>query len=198
MIATAHAFNANVDDSYSFDSNVWSSLATIEVSRPEAVTEVKQYRHRDDLIAACLARMCMSSLNAYRTIVFQADSLEVREFAEVVAQQRSAQYRALLNRVPFGQLSRLHASRSANTFPDALERSEWQMAFWGLEDQISLVDAGEHIERAECLLEEAYLIGRSLAASSEFADELSDFAVSVCGTRQRWEEICENRIASAE
>lgn len=184
MIACAHSYDAGIENSLRSQIDDWNSLATLEVPHEDHEPMARRLRHYGDAtLAAGLAGMCMSSLSAYRRILRETESDEVRELARIVIRERLAQYQTLL-----GRSSGSGMFRSGQGFPQAEERSEWLMAFWGFESEYS-TDAIEHIERAECLLEEAYLAGRNAVADSEFAGELTEFAISVCETRQRWERV---------
>lgn len=197
MIATSHPFEIQRDRHEPSVEDSWSNLATIELPQYSESSISPRLRDQDELIAASLARMCMSSLNAYRSLILQAESTELREFARIIEQQRSAQYRSLIRRVSVHGSTHRNRSRIQRAFPDSRERSEWLMAFWGLEGDFTS-DVAEHIDLAECLLEEAYLTGRNLVSDPEFSEELNGFALSVCGARQRWEEIMNERFSEYE
>ncbi|MFO1019856.1 MAG: hypothetical protein U0903_04060 [Planctomycetales bacterium] len=178
MIAHIHTLQSHHEP---HDQLSWNDVTTVELAPRRAVRRARN--SNDEAIARDLLKLCLSSLGGYEEIAERSTSEEVREFAQVVLRQRWAHGHALEMRFhPFG----LQGARSE--FSCAEIRSHWLLAFSSLEEDADLSYL-DHIERAECALEEAYLAASKRLSDPAFAEQLLDFALSVCGARQRWEEI---------
>ncbi len=128
-----------------------------------------------------LFQMSLSSLSAYVEIADLATDNELRDFAEVMVRQRLAQCRALAALAPGATAPR--TSRAVCPL-----RLAWLRALWNLE-QDDLVAFAESAERAESLLEDAFVEAADAVVDRAVADRLYELAINVCGARERFDEF---------
>ncbi len=192
MIATYHsqAFHNqmqstpwSVDQLYDFE---------LPESSGESVSEVGlAVTHADpedrDRILNHLRHLTVSSLSSFEEIASAATDLHLSSFAGVVVRQRTAQQNALYEVMGYS---------SANNEDESTEslsalRSLWRGAIWNLEQGHRGLFL-EYAERAESLLEEAYLSAAQALGDNQLAGELRDYAVMVCGSRALIEELADS------
>lgn len=129
--------------------------------------------------------MNLCSVAGYRELADLTEDAELRTFADVVARQRSAQAREI--GAHFGWPS----YAPFDTEPAAAElRLLWLKGLWAL-DEGEECHFAENLEEAEVLLEDAYLRARQLLANGPLAPLFDQHSISVCGVRQRIEELVE-------
>jgi hypothetical protein len=128
-----------------------------------------------------LVQMNLCSLRGYQEIADTTNDPRVRDFADVMLRQRSAQFRELAT--GWTGLDVL----ADESDPAACEMGlHWARALWSI-DQEEPRDGLEAIEEAEQLLEDAYLNAASLYPRCSITAVFNRHATNVCGARQRLE-----------
>jgi hypothetical protein len=113
--------------------------------------------------------------------------LHLSSFCDVVVRQRTAQQNALYE--VMGYFSANDEDESTESL--SVLRSLWRGAIWNLEQGHRGLLL-EYAERAESLLEEAYLSAAQALGDNQLAGELRDYAVMVCGSRALIEELADS------
>jgi hypothetical protein len=131
-----------------------------------------------------LMQLTFSSLSSYHELAELAAEPALKSFAEVIVRQRSAQLE---------ELRRLSASawsldRAAPREALSALRSIWRLAIWYYE-QDHQAEFAEYAERAESLLEEAFLAMAGRVTNEEWEPTLRSHAIAICGARSVWEEF---------
>jgi|GEM_PF-4997800 len=157
------------------DVMIWDDCHLADLAKEEL-------EDRDALLNQLL-HMTLSSLSSYQEIVDLATNNHLQSFAEVMVRQRSAQYLDLQHHLE-------HIEIDPAEHDDALSelRCAWRLAVWNLEQDRHATFA-QHAERAESLLEEAFLTAANAIHDAEWEHMLTDFAVMVCGARSVWEDL---------
>lgn len=183
MIATIHTtapvLALDNDDDREFDQ---FDLSDVPGTSRTLSTPVRNFRSTSDLriLIPRLFQLNLSSLSAYVEIADQATDPELRDFAVVMTRQRMAQCRAL---------SRFSHPVAPKSNPAVCPlRGAWLKALWSLE-QDRLVAFAEHAEKAESILEEAFVEAADAVVEQPVADLLYELAINVCGARERFEEL---------
>lgn len=159
------------------DYPIWDDWHLVEIARGEP--------DETDLLLSQLTQLTLSSLSSYQEIVELATDAHLQAFAEVVLRQRSAQCQELLQQTP-----RWVDDPDEHKESLAAIRSAWRLAVWNLEQNHQAAFA-ECAERAESLLEEAYLLAAKTLRDEAWRKKLTEFAVMVYGARSIWEELAE-------
>lgn len=163
------------------DSGIWDGVCLGELT---VATVGEQRRLLRELI-----QLTYSSLSSYHELLELATEPALKSFAEVIVRQRSAQLE---------ELRRLNAagwSMDRDQPREALSalRSIWRLAIWYFE-QDHRTEFAEYAERAESLLEEAFLAVAGQVANDEWERTLRNQAIAICGARSVWEEMGERGV----
>lgn len=140
-----------------------------------------------DRILNHLRHLTVSSLSSFEEIASAATDLHLSSFADVIVRQRTAQQHALYEVLGYSSAS------DEDEFTEGLAslRSLWRGAIWNLEQGHRGLFL-EYAERAESLLEEAYLSAAQALGNDPLADEIRDYAIMVCGSRALIEELADS------
>jgi len=140
-----------------------------------------------DQILNRVRHLTVSSLSSFQEIASATSHLHLRSFAEVVVRQRTAQQHAL-----YEELGYSVASDDDDATGDAISalRSLWRGAIWSLEQRHHGLFL-EYAERAEALLEEAFLEAAQALGDDPLASEIRGYAIMVCGSRALIEELAD-------
>jgi hypothetical protein len=192
MIATYHsqAFHNQMQ------STPWSVDHLYDFELPESSAEtdsetglaVTQMDPEDrDRILNHLRHLTVSSLSSFEEIASAATDLHLSSFAEVVVRQRTAQQHALYEVMGYS------SANDEDEFTESLSalRSLWRGAIWNLEQDHRGLFL-EYAERAESLLEEAYLSAAQALGDDPLAGEIRDYEIMVCGSRALIEELADS------
>ncbi len=134
-----------------------------------------------NMIVPKLFQMNLSSLSGYVEAADLATDLELRDFAQVMIRQRMAQCRSLLMLAP-------NAANPATSRAVCPLRLAWLRALWSLE-QDDFVSFAQSAERAESLLEEAFVEAADAVVDRSIAARFYELAINVCGARERFDEF---------
>lgn len=176
----------------------WTADQLYDFQLPESTDFTDEGPQKEDSRSACLSgawevrdrvlnqlrHLTISSLSSFEEIASTATDLRLASYAEVVVRQRVAHQHALLESVGYS------LSEDDDFDDDALAtlRSLWRGAIWNLEQHNHGLFI-EYAERAESLLEEAYLSAAQMLGDDPVVDELRGYAVMVCGSRALLEEL---------
>jgi hypothetical protein len=128
-----------------------------------------------------LVHMNLASLRGYQEVADVTTNPHIRDFAQVMLSQRSAQCRELME----GWSGLLVAPDQDDPAANDLSLL-WVRALWNL-DQDESGNSLEMIAEAEQLLEEAYLKAAALYEPCPIATLFRQHATSICGALQRLE-----------
>lgn len=145
-----------------------------------------------------LFHMTLASLRGYREIAQLTLNPELHTFVDVVARQRGAQCRALvqMSHSLYRQLSLLGPEDETLADPGAADLQViWLRAIWNFEQE-EFGRFADSIEQAEALLEDALLSAANSFKNAGASAICRQFAMSVCGARQRLEELADSRTLS--
>ncbi len=137
-----------------------------------------------DVVLSRLKNLVSSSIGGYAEIGGSFKGLRLQAFATVVIRQRLAQRKFLGNAI--GRLNDRDDRLSKGELAEF--RSVWRHAAVSLEEG-DFPAFAEAIERAESLLEEAYLGAAKCVSDKQLASDLREYAVMVCGARSIVEEL---------
>lgn len=140
-----------------------------------------------DRILNQLRHLTVSSLSSFEEIASATTDLHLSSFADVVVRQRTAHQHALFELVGYS----LAAEDDVDDESLATLRSLWRGAIWNLEQGHHGLFL-EYAERAESVLEEAYLAAAQALGSDPIADEIRGYAIMVCGSRALIEELADH------
>jgi hypothetical protein len=138
-----------------------------------------------------LFHMTLASLRGYREIGHLAMNPEVHNLVAVIAHQRAAQCRSLaqMSHSLSRQLSKLSPEDDSLVDPAAAElQIIWLRAIWSFEQE-EYGRFADTIEQAEAILEDAFLSAADTFKCAGMAGICRQFALNICGTRQRLEEL---------
>lgn len=140
-----------------------------------------------DRILNHLRHLTVSSLSSFEEIASAETDLHLSSFADVIVRQRTAQQHALYEVLGYSSAS------DEDEFAGSLAalRSLWRAAIWNLEQGHRGLFL-EYAERAESLLEEAYLSAAQSLGDDPLAGEIRDYAIMVCGSRALIEELADS------
>ena len=141
-----------------------------------------------------LFHMTVASLRGYREISRLTNDPALHTCVEVLVHQRVAQCRALaqISDSLHHQLALVGADDDSLADPAAADlQLVWLRTIWTFE-QAEIGRFADNIEQAEILLEEAFLSAAKAFPNPGFAALCRQFALNVCGARQRLEEIVGN------
>jgi hypothetical protein len=160
---------------------------SVETVLDEGLTATQMDAEDRDRILNHLRHLTVSSLSSFEEIASSATDLHLSSFADVVVRQRTAQQHALYEVLGYS---------SANDEDELTEslsalRSLWRGAIWNLEQGHRGLFL-EYAERAESLLEEAYLSTAQALGDDPLAGEIRDYAIMVCGSRALIEELADS------
>lgn len=154
---------------------VWDDWGVVDVLRGEI-------EERDKLLSG-LVRLTACSISGYLELLeFSTDS-RLRCFAEVLVRQRAAQCQQLQQLIDRERTDAAHFQSELSDLETA-----WRMAIWNFEQDRQLQFV-EFTEKAESLLEDAFLAAANSFQDADWSREMNDHAVTVCGARSVWEEL---------
>ncbi|MDB5342670.1 MAG: hypothetical protein JWP89_1047 [Schlesneria sp.] len=191
MIATYHsqAFHNQMQ------STPWSVDQLYDFELPESsetasdagLVEPRMDPEDRDRILNHLRHLTVSSLSSFEEIASATTDLHLSSFADVVVRQRTAQQHALYEVLGYS------SANDEDEFTESLSalRSLWRGAIWNLEQGHRGLFL-EYAERAESLLEEAYLSAAQALGDDPLASEIRDYAIMVCGSRALIEELADS------
>lgn len=159
-----------------YDAEVWDDEGLMEAARGD--TEER------NLILGQLMEMTLSSAGGYQEVLELAYDPRTQAFAAVMIRQRMAQHHALSDR----QTQRWGVETGQSREMLTAIRSAWRLAIWNLE-QHRLPEFLDQAERAESLLEDAFLASAAAFDDRDWRDPLQESAVTICGARERWEDF---------
>jgi hypothetical protein len=192
MIATYHsqAFHNqmqstpwSVDELYDFELPESSAETILDAGQAMPQMDLEER----DRILNHLRHLTVSSLSSFEEIASAATDLHLSSFADVLVRQRTAQQHALYEVLGYS------SANDEDEFTESLSalRSLWRGAIWNLEQGHRGLFL-EYAERAESLLEEAYLAAAQALGSDPLAKEIRDYAIMVCGSRALIEELADS------
>lgn len=149
----------------------------------------------DDVVRE-LFHLTLASLRGYREILHLTTHPELHNLVTVLVQQRSAQCRALaqMSQSLYRQLARIGAEDDSLSDPSAAElQIVWLRTIWSFE-QDELGRFVDNIEQAETILEDAFLTTANMFRTTAAAAIFQQFALTICGARQRLDELSENLV----
>lgn len=145
-----------------------------------------------------LFHMTLASLRGYREIAHLTTHPELHTLLEVLVHQRAAQCRALaqMSHSLYRQLGKLGPDDESLTDPAAADLQViWLRAIWSFEQE-EFGRFADNTEQAESILEDA-LLGAANSFKNAGASVLCrQFAMSVCGARQRLEELTDSLVVN--
>lgn len=147
-------------------------------------------------VARQLFHMTLASLRGYREIARLTLNPDLHTFVEVVARQRAAQCRALaqMSHSLYRQLSLLGPEDDSLADPGAADLQViWLRAIWSFEQE-EFGRFADNIEQAEAFLEDALLSAANSFKNAGASAICRQFAMTVCGARQRLEELTDSRL----
>lgn len=153
---------------------------------PSATAASDSVEDRDRILNQ-LRHLTVSSLSSFEEIASATTDLHLSSFADVIVRQRTAHQHALFELVGYS----LTAEDDVDDESLATLRSLWRGAIWNLEQGHHGLFL-EYAERAESVLEEAYLAAAQALGSDPIADEIRGYAIMVCGSRALIEELADN------
>lgn len=192
MIATYHsqAFHNQLQ------STPWTAEQLYDFELPETTDAVDERSSGSvaldsvedrDRVLNQLRHLTVSSLSSFEEIASATTDLHLSSFADVVVRQRTAHQHALFELVGCS----LVAEDDADHESLATLRSLWRGAIWNLEQGYHGLFL-EYAERAESVLEEAYLAAAQALGNDPIADEIRGYAIMVCGSRALIEELADS------
>lgn len=138
-----------------------------------------------------LLNLNQTSLDGYHDLLKTTANPELRNLIETVLRQRTAQNAELLEMLSRfdPDTGKINESDAALVDPNASElRVMWVRAVWNLEQE-HFGRFADQIELAESMLEDAYLTAAEAVQHADITNLFLQHAMSVCGARQRLEEI---------
>ena len=145
-----------------------------------------------DAIVTNLRQLTLSSLSGYQEISEVTSNATLKSYADVISRQRSAQQRSLIEKLP-RLCSGVH---DRNCEGLNRMRSAWRQAIWSLE-QNEIAEFVQHVEHAESILEEAYLVAANSVSDFDLADECRQNAVAICGARCVCEDLASEIVGGS-
>lgn len=138
-----------------------------------------------------LFHMTLASLRGYREIAHLATDSDLLTCVDVLVHQRSAQCRALaqMSHSLYAQLERMGHEDELQADPSAADlQLVWLRTIWSFEQE-EFGRYADNIEQAEAILEDAFLSAANAFRNTGVAAIFRQFAMNICGARQRWEEL---------
>lgn len=155
--------------------SIWDDFGLAEIASGEA--------EQRKMLLGRLSDLTLSSLRAYQEILEFAGDRELQSFAAVVLHQRWAHYHDLLS-----SQTQLWGESKSTGEERIVIRSLWRLAIWNLE-QDRLSEFFAYAERAEALLEEAFLAAAAAIPDEAWEQLMQAHAVTICGARDRLDEL---------
>lgn len=138
-----------------------------------------------------LFHMTLVSLRSYREVAHITSDAGLANFIEVLIAQRAAQCRALaqMSHSLYRQLNNLGHEDELQADPSAADlHLVWLRTIWSFEQE-EFGRFTDNVEQAESALEDAYLSAANAFRNTGVAAIFRQFAMNICGARQRWEEL---------
>ncbi len=141
-----------------------------------------------------LFHMTLASLRGYREISRLVLDPALQTCVDVLVQQRAAQCRALaqMSQSLHLQLNLLGMDNDSLADPAAADlQLVWLRTIWTFEQE-EFGRFADNIEQAEAILEDAFLSAAQAFQNTGVATVFRQFAMNICGARQRLEELVVN------
>lgn len=145
-----------------------------------------------------LFHMTLVSVRGYRELARLIADPQLHACVDVLIQQRVAQCRELarFSRSLQRQLPMLGVDDDSIVDPAAADlQLVWLRTIWTLE-QDEFGRFGDNIEQAESILEDAFLTAGNTFHTAGLGTMFRQFAMNICGARQRLEELATNLLSS--
>ncbi len=200
MPQVIHPYMSNLDIEETVETGpAWTSRVPIVRStrRPIRIND-----HDDRAIPGLedtirqLFHMTLASLRGYRDLSRLVLDPALQTCVEVLVQQRIAQCRALaqMSHSLYRQLAQLGVDDDSLADPAAADlQLIWLRTIWTFEQE-EIGRFSDNIEQAESMLEDAFLNAANTFRNSGVAAICRQFAMNICGARQRLEELTVNLL----